>query len=222
MLSTDILRRIQPTGAVNRVRTAQNAVMNSLLQPQRLDRLVEQAAVDGGDAYTPTQFLADVRKGVWSELGTTAPVVDVFRRNTQRVYLDTLDNRLNENGATSDEVRALLKGELKLLDAQIKAVLPAVTDAATKRHLEDAREQIATTLDPHAMRTPPAPAGGGRGGRGAGTPAPAPGFGQSSSITIEDGEVIVDSSKKFDYAHDPFLVRPAADSTNCWPSIIIR
>ncbi len=81
MLSTDILRRIQPTGAVNRVRTAQNAVMNSLLQPQRLDRLVEQAAVDGGDAYTPTQFLADVRKGVWSELGTTAPVVDVAIRN---------------------------------------------------------------------------------------------------------------------------------------------
>jgi hypothetical protein len=217
LLTPDILRRIQVTGAVNRVRTAQNTVMNSLLQPARLDRLVEQQAVDGGDAYTPTQFIADVRKGIFSELATASPTIDVFRRNTQRVYLDTIDNRLNENGATSDEVRALFKGDLRLLDAQIKAKLPTVTDAATKRHLEDAREQIAMTLDQHAMRTPAAPAAGGRGGRG-GTPTPVP----VSSITFEDGVIIVNSSAKFDYENDPFLMRPGPTDLNCWPSIIIR
>jgi len=38
---------------------------------------------------------------------------------------------------------------------------------ATKRHLEDSRDQIAMILDPRAMRTRSAtPAAGGRGGRG--------------------------------------------------------
>src|SRR5207248_8894375 len=114
----------------------------------------------------PVQFLGDLRKGIWSELGTPAKPIDTFRRNTQRVYLDTIDNRLNSNGATSDEVRALLKGELRAVDGQIKAALPAVTDAATKRHLEDARDQIAEILDPHAMRERAAVATGRAAGRG--------------------------------------------------------
>src|SRR6185312_1225099 len=69
MVNADVLRRIQATGVVARVRTAQSTVMNSLLQPARLDRLVEQSAVDAPAAsYTPVQFFADLRAGVWSEL----------------------------------------------------------------------------------------------------------------------------------------------------------
>ena len=181
--------------------------MNSLLQPQRLDRLVEQSSVDGAANYTPLQFLTDVRKGVWSELATPAKPIDVFRRNTQRVYLDTLDNRLNENGATSLELRALLKGELKALDAQIRAALPAVTDTATKHHLDDARDQIAEMLDPRAMRTSLAAAGArGRGGFVA------------SGASVQTDPFTLDSSRKYDFNNDPFLRQPVG----CWPDLIIR
>jgi hypothetical protein len=207
LVKTDILRRIQPTGVVARVRTAQNSVMNSLLNPARLDRLVEQNALDPTNAYSPVQFLGDVRKGIWSELATPAKPIDTFRRNTQRVYLDTIDNRLNENGATSDEVRALLKGELKQLDAQIRTAQAQATDVATSRHLQDARDQIAAALDPHAMRTPPASASAGRGGRGGFSGA----AGGPSDSTLVSGE-------RYDYAHDPFLLPP----TGCWPDLIIR
>jgi hypothetical protein len=205
LLKPDVLRRIQATGAVNRIRTAQTSVLNSLMQPARMDRLVEQAAVDGGDAYTPLQFLGDLRKGIWSELGTPAVPIDVFRRNTQRAYLDTFDNRINESTATSDEVRALLKGELKTLDAQIKTAMVGVTDVATRRHLDDARGQIADILDSHAMRTPPPAGAAGRGGRG--------GF-------TSDGQVVLDSTSggKFDFDHDPFLLPP----TGCWLDRIIK
>ena len=207
LVKTDILRRIQPTGVVTRMRTAQNSVMNSLLNPARLDRLVEQNALDPANAYSPVQFLGDLRKGIWSELATPAKPIDTFRRNTQRVYLDTIDNRLNENGATSDEVRALLKGELKQLDAQIRTAQAQVTDVATSRHLQDARDQIAAALDPHAMRTPPAAATPGRGGRGGFTGV----TGGSTGSTLSSGE-------RYDYDHDPFLLPP----TGCWPDLIIR
>src|SRR4030095_7771396 len=119
MIKPDIIRLIQPTGAMARVRTAQNSVMNSLLQANRIDRLVEQAATDGPAAYAPVQFLADVRNGIWSELRNPAAPVHAYRRNTQRIYLDTIDNRLNGSTEPSVEVRALLRGELRTLRGQL-------------------------------------------------------------------------------------------------------
>jgi hypothetical protein len=199
MIKPDILRLVSATGGMNRVRTAQNSVMNSLLQTARIERLIEQAASEGAAAYTPVQFLTDVRSGIWSELNTPRSI-DPYRRNTQRVYLDTIDNRLNGGAEPSGEVRALLKGELRALRAQITAAIPGATDRATRLHLEDSRDSIDEILDPRAMRTrgtaAPAAGGGGRGFSG-----------------------ILDSSAPFDYENDPFLQRPTA---TCWPDYVIR
>jgi hypothetical protein len=64
-------------------------------------------------------------------------------------------------------VRSLLRGELYALDAQLKAALPLTVDEVTKRHYKDSIDQIATVLDPRAMRTrAPAGGAGAPGGRG--------------------------------------------------------
>ena len=54
----------------------------------------------------------------------------------------------------SEEVRAMVKGELRALDAQLKGALasPATTDDLTKRHLQDCRDEIAAMLDPLVPR----------------------------------------------------------------------
>ena len=199
MLKPEILRVISATGGMGRVRTAQNSVMNVLLQTTRIERLIEQSASEGAAAYSPVQFLADVRSGIWSELNLTSRPIDPYRRNTQRVYLDTIDNRLNGPAEPSGEVRALLKGELRALRTQIAAAIPAAADRATRLHLEDSRDAIDEILDPRAMRT-----------RGT---AAAPAAGGARGFSG-----IVDSSARFDYENDPFLQRP----TTCWPDYVIR
>ena len=199
MVRPDIVRLIQPTGAIARVRTAQNSVMNSLLQAARLDRLIEQTAVDGAAAYTPTQFLGEVRAGIWNELRTPSAPIDAYRRNTQRIYLDTLDNRLNGPTEPSPEARALLKGELRSLRGQLVAAIPSATDRATRLHLEDSRDTIDEILDPRAMRARTAPAAAG-------------GRGFANSVRL------LDSSSRFDYENDPFVQQP----TTCWPDYFIR
>ena len=76
---------------LDRIRTGQQRVLNSLLSSARIARLVEQEAIDGAAAYRPLDFLADVRKGIWSEVYGTAPVkIDAYRRNLQRAYVETL------------------------------------------------------------------------------------------------------------------------------------
>jgi len=187
---------MEPAGAINRVRNAQSSVMNSLLQSDRLTRLVEQTAVDGAGVYTVSQFLADLRRGLWSELATPAKPIDQFRRNVQRVYLDALDARLNNSGPPP-EIRALLRGELHSARADIVRALPAVTDRQSRLHLEDARDQIDEILDPRAMRD-----SGGGGGRG--------------GIIILGASPA--SSWKYDWNNDPFLKTAEV----CWPDYTVN
>jgi len=170
MVRPEILRRIEPSGIIDRVRNAQSSVMNSLLQTARLDRMVEQVAIDGPAAYAPIDFLTELRSGVWAEVAKPGANIDIFRRNLQRTYLTIMDNRLNGPTAPSAEVRSLLKGELRAVGESIDAALQrgGTRDEATARHLRDAIDEIATILDPRAMRDRTPPAAGAAGGRGGG------------------------------------------------------
>jgi hypothetical protein len=196
LVQPELLRRMEPTGAINRIRNAQSSVMNSLLQPDRLTRLIEQGAVDGPTSYTAAQLMTDLRRGIWAELATPAQPIDQFRRNVQRVYLDALDARLN-NAGPPPEIRALLRGELRSVRADIVRTLPTVTDRQTRLHLEDARDQIDESLDPRAMRDS-AGAGGGRG-----------------VIIIGNSPA---SSWKYDWNNDPFLKSVEI----CWPDYVVN
>ena len=166
MIRPEILRQIQPTGVLDRVRTAQAGILGGLLQAARLDRMAEQSVLDGAVAYSPLDFLTDLRRGVWSELAKPGTAINVYRRNLQRAYLDQMDGRVNGQGSSA-EVRALAKGELRALDRQLQTALATAKDELTRRHLTDCRDEIATTLNPHVPRAQPGGAiviPGGRGG----------------------------------------------------------
>jgi hypothetical protein len=157
-LKPEILRRIEAAGAVARVNVAQERILNSLLSNARFDRLVEQEAIDGVAAYKPADFMADVRKGIWSELEGAGPVrIDVYRRNLQNSYIDLLSNKLNVRPSVTDDYRALIKAELRDLSSAIAAASGRATDRQTRAHLADARDQIAKALDPR-FAPPAAPA----------------------------------------------------------------
>jgi hypothetical protein len=156
-LNPEILRRIEPVGVLGRVESSQTRVLNSLLSAARVQRLVEQSAIEGPQAYAPLDFLADVRRGVWSEIyGSTTTPIDAYRRNLQRAYVETLSNRVNGPQAQADDTRAFFRGELKTLDEDLRAAAARQSDRETQFHLEDVRMQIARALDP----TTPRPAAG--------------------------------------------------------------
>jgi hypothetical protein len=156
-VNPDILRRIEPVGVLDRIRTGQLRVLNSLLSSARIARLVEQETLDGAAAYRPLEFLADVRKGIWSEAYGTGPVkIDAYRRNLQRTYVETLGDRVNGRQAAVDDARAFFRGELKTLDADLRAAAARTTDRPTRLHLEDVRMQIVRALDPAVQESGPA------------------------------------------------------------------
>jgi hypothetical protein len=157
MVQPEILRRIEPSGALDRVQAAQLRVLNNLLSGARIERLVEQESLDGPTAYPAVDFLADVRKGIWSEAYAAGPVkVDAYRRNLQRAYVETLSERINGRQAAANDARAFFRGELRTLDRDLRLSLARVSDRATRLHLEDVRTQVARALDPAVRETAPA------------------------------------------------------------------
>ena len=147
-VKADILRRIEPSGALARVNAAQERVLNSLLNNLRFNRLIEQEAIDGVAAYKPADFMLDVRRGIWTELEGGPVKIDVYRRNLQNSYIDLLSAKLNVRPSVTDDYRALIKAELRDLNNAIGAAMPRATDRQTRAHLADARDQIAKALDP--------------------------------------------------------------------------
>ncbi len=144
----EILRRMEPSGALTRIRTAQLRVLTAMVQAPRLNRLVEQSAIDGPQAYSAVEYLSDVRNGLYSELLKPSVKVDAFRRNLQRAYLEILGSRLNSATRLTDDQRPLLRGELQSISAMAKTASLKAADRETRLHLEDLRDEVAKLLDP--------------------------------------------------------------------------
>ena len=147
----EVLRRIEPVGVLDRIRGGQTRVLRALLNADRIERLVEQEAIDGPAAYAPTDFLADLRDGLWQELDAAQVRTDAYRRGVQRAYLELIDGQLNGRSPADGDARPFLRGELRTLDRNIAGALARASDRATRLHLEDARDQIARTLSPPAV-----------------------------------------------------------------------
>ncbi|HLI86126.1 MAG TPA: zinc-dependent metalloprotease [Bryobacteraceae bacterium] len=165
MIDPEVLRRIEPAGALSRIRNAQTAVLNNVLSSARFARLVEQEAIDGPQSYTPATFLAAIRKGVWRELDDSQVAVDAYRRNLQTAYLDLVNTKLNApapalpaglppellsalRANTSSDERSFYRLELRTLDSSIASALGKAAGRETRAHLEAARDRIARILDP--------------------------------------------------------------------------
>ena len=163
-LDKEILRRIEPLGAISRVGNAQRSVLNNLLSSPRFARLVEQEALDGSSTYAPSDFLASVRRSIWEELANPAVKIDAYRRQLQRAYLDLANTKVNPPAmslptglpagfpvaffASSGDEKSFYRAELRALDTSITAALAKTTDRETRAHLKGALDQITRILDP--------------------------------------------------------------------------
>jgi hypothetical protein len=165
LIQPSIARRVEASGMITRITNAQGRVLTSLLNDQRLNRLIENEALAGsGEAYSLAGMLDDLRRGVWTELGQSRVSIDPYRRTLQNRYLEQIDAKLNPPPASDnqrpqfpgftppapllEDARSQLRGELVSLRAEIRAAVPRAADRETRLHLQAADHQIGEILDP--------------------------------------------------------------------------
>ncbi len=153
LLDEDILRRIEPTGAIDRIKSLQSGILRSTVNPGIMTRLSEQTAFNS-DAYSLQEMLEELRKGIWSEVYVSGNKnIDAYRRSLQREYLSLVQSSFDDDSyrgidIKDSDIRPALRYELQELKTAISAKISSRTDRATQAHLKDVLERIDATLDP--------------------------------------------------------------------------
>ena len=140
----------------------QNATLNRLISASTFSKLLRAEAESESNAYTASEMLTDLRKGIWSELATRKPI-DIYRRNLQKYFVDRLATLVNppaqsQTSAASfaaqvdisnSDAISIAKAQLRTLSSEIKAALPATTNATSRAHLMDVLDRIEQALEPN-------------------------------------------------------------------------
>ena len=164
MLDKNIFNKIEFAGALDRMRRIQTGTLNRLLTFDRMARMLENEALNGNDAYSLTQMMGELRKGVWAELYSSS-TIDMYRRNLQRAYIDRLEYLMTESQeqlsgsarrysnrtrvlVSQSDIRAVSRAQLVNLKAAIGKSLAGVKDQNTRYHLQESVVRIDAILDP--------------------------------------------------------------------------
>ena len=164
----DILARIEASGVILRLRQAQGRVITTLLNKGRMDRLSEYEGLarNSSNVYTAADLMEGLRGAIWGELDESTVTIDVYRRNLQRAFLETVERQLNppppgqagggrggrggfgqQQPHWESDQRPVLRGELMELDALCEAAIERAGNAMTRLHLQDIRMEIERILD---------------------------------------------------------------------------
>ncbi|CAN5736600.1 zinc-dependent metalloprotease [soil metagenome] len=160
LLDREILSRLESAGALERIRQIQISHLNNLLEPQRMQRLVETQALAPGASYGLLDLMSDVSNAVWREL-RDGSAIDPYRRNLQRGHLARLEYLMTEEpnfpqgrgvwntpvNVSQSDIRAAARGELAALRGRIVAARARSSDAMTRLHLNDAVARIDDVLE---------------------------------------------------------------------------
>jgi hypothetical protein len=162
----DILQRVAYVNGIDRIGNAQAGVLTTLLNPDRLKRMVEAEQLQGANAYRMEAMLVDLRRGLFAEL-TGARAFDAWRRNLHRAYVTRMEILMQDpapvvvppglppgfvitppTNTSRTDIRALVRAELKTLQGQLRASSVLYADRLQRAHLDDLVERIELVLKP--------------------------------------------------------------------------
>jgi Met-zincin/Domain of unknown function (DUF5117)/Domain of unknown function (DUF5118) len=156
----EILRRIEHAGALERVRGRQVAVLNRMLDPRRMQRMIESEVFDAG-AYPLVDYLDDLKGGIFSELDDGS-AIDTYRRNLQRAYLERLEylmteeppappafrgNSVTQVDVSQSDIRPLIRAQLNEIKGDAERAAGRTRDRVTRAHLEDITARAEAILE---------------------------------------------------------------------------
>jgi len=147
-IDQDILRRIEEDGNMERIRRLQEGALNSLLSPDRLNRVIENQTLNGAQAYSLTELFTDVRSSVFTEI-LNGGNIDTYRRNLQRTTVDVMAGLMKNqrNEFENSDIQAVARGNLKVI-MEAARNYSNQQDELSAFHAEDLAERIDMILDP--------------------------------------------------------------------------
>ena len=140
----DIVQNIGPSGSFEKVQSMQKRQLKNLLSEKRMMRMIENEALNGAEAYRLKDMLADLRKGLWSEVSSLKKI-EVNRRSIQRNHVLLLGELVDEE--SSSDVQIAARAELMKIQALAMSKANSYPDGMERFHLQDVVALVDQLLD---------------------------------------------------------------------------
>ncbi len=163
LIDKEIFEKIEYSGSVERIRSVQERYLNNILSLGRLQRMIENEALNGDGAYKINEMMRDMRNGIWNEL-SSGRSIDTYRRNLQRAHIDRLaylmsaENQRQRTGSpyykstavttSQSDIRAVARAELNTIQRNSRNAIGRTNDYMSRIHLQDIVERIDDILNP--------------------------------------------------------------------------
>lgn len=138
LIKKDIFEKTGKT-PVKTVEEIQNGVLGRILSPMVLQNMYQMEAIEP-DTYSVIELLSDLNTSILKKEN-----VDIYTRNLQRNYIDSLI-KLVDNKSDKSDVSALVRGNLNTIKKELSA--KSASDVVNKYHNEDLVFRIEKALDP--------------------------------------------------------------------------
>ncbi len=160
LINPALLNRIRVFDVAAPVIGSQTQLLTNMMSPLRFRLLEDAEMVKHGSGMEANQYLSEIQNGVFRELKTSRPVVDVYRRELQRAYLEQLKGFSGEtqrvtnmsaaiafmSSEISIDLRPAAIQSLKDLQRDLNNAKPKVTDQPTKLHIAQLDREITQIL----------------------------------------------------------------------------
>ncbi|OHX64084.1 zinc-dependent metalloprotease [Flammeovirga pacifica] len=146
LINQDVLSRIEYTGIVEKIRKSQERTLKNLLADSRQLRMINQYALSQ-DAYSIIELNSDLTKSIWKELNS-AKSIDTYRRELQRVHVELLIEKMNNEKALSSDIQAVSRAQLEMIRKKTKSMSSRYkTTSIEGIHMKDITAKINKAFD---------------------------------------------------------------------------
>lgn len=149
LISNEIIKNINPSGHTESILKIQNRQLYSLLNTQRLKRMMD-AEITEKDFYSTINMFKDLRNGIFSELEKAANV-SIFRRNIQKSFIERMSVLIHNDEIKNFDLFSVIRGELIVLKKQLTNVNNKNINLITKYHYDDCLSRIQKILNPNII-----------------------------------------------------------------------
>jgi len=147
LINADLLSRKEAGGNLQRIQNLQERTLRILFYNDRLLRMNDNVALNGAEAYSPSDLFNDMTTAAFTELSTGGSI-DTYRRNLQRSVINQYKAILDDSNGDFDgsDMKALARYSLEEIKNRANSRV-GTGDAMNKVHISDLISRIELILD---------------------------------------------------------------------------
>jgi hypothetical protein len=141
----DIVSRIGMHGIAEKLSEHQQQLLHSMLNKQTANRLLDLEAT-GYKTLPLHEMVRELRQGIFEELDSKNPEINIHRRNLQRAFVERLIS-FQEDEDLSNDLQAVARGNLMKLQKSLQAHIRKDGEGVVYYHIIDLNNMIEEALN---------------------------------------------------------------------------